>query len=79
MAGLAEVAKNVLDNVLLDMGMWRVKSGKITYIHEMETSHIQACLGMIRHHPKLWRQQFIPLLEAELTKRGIKPYGQDEG
>jgi hypothetical protein len=61
---------------LFDLGIWREKSGLETPIEDMKTTHIQACLGMIKHHPKLWRQRYIPLLEAELNKRGIKPYGQ---
>lgn len=61
---------------LFEQEIWREKNGKETPINEMRTDHIQACLGMIKHHPNLWRQRYIPLLEAELTKRGIKPYGQ---
>lgn len=62
-------------NEIFAEGIWRDKHGKEVRITEMKTEHIQSCLGMIKHHPKLWRQQYIPLLEAELNKRGIKPYG----
>jgi hypothetical protein len=52
--------------------MWETRDHDLWSIDSMETDHIKKCLMRIKTHPKLWRQRYIPLLEAELTKRGIK-------
>lgn len=50
-------------------GIWITKDEKMLRIVEMETSHIQNCIEKIKHHPKLWRLRYLPLLEEELKRR----------
>lgn len=56
--------------------LWKTEDGNILEVKDMKTSHIQNCIAKIKHHPKLWRSAFLPYLEAELEKRGIKQHGK---
>lgn len=50
---------------------WTCKDGTRVRIEDMATSHILNSIAKIKHSPKLWRAVYLPLLEAELAKRGI--------
>jgi len=50
---------------------WLQADGKAVPIHKMSSAHIAACIKMIKEMPG-WRDEMLPLLEAEYSKRVYK-------
>lgn len=48
--------------------LWERKNGSVISIADMETSHIQKCIGMIMHRAN-WRKPYMEPLLLELKRR----------
>lgn len=76
----AEKAEN------LRRGRWKTRDGRVMYIYQMETTHIENCIKLLERRineckPKILQEAvrvyieesraFIRLFEHELVKRGV--------
>ena len=48
--------------------LWKCDDGRYIHLKNMETSHIQNCVGMIMHRSN-WRQRYMEPLLLELKRR----------
>ena len=48
---------------------WRIRSGRLIAIEDMDTPHIKNCIKMIYRSNGTWRHQYLRYFETELRKR----------
>jgi hypothetical protein len=51
--------------------LWESRNGDLWAVEELETDHLRKCILKIKFSSTLWRVRYLPLLEAELARRGI--------
>lgn len=51
-------------------GLWITKDGRYLHVSEMETSHIQNCIRMLKRYDSPFKKYYIPMFEKELKERG---------
>ena len=64
-----EAVEDIHIEQLLKNKQWEIRSGKVLYIKDMETSHIKNCLNKIEKSNYQWRCMFYRLLKNELENR----------
>lgn len=51
-------------------GLWITKDGRYLHVTEMETTHIQNCIRMLRRYDSPFKDAYISMFEKELKERG---------
>lgn len=52
-------------------GLWETKEGKVLSVKEMETSHINNCIKMLKRNNSPFAYIYVPMFEEELRERRI--------